>query len=72
METITIPLEEYENLKSISRILKDNELLVKFNSLIDLMYENKYGIYIKDFDEDLTEQSINSSWNNEPSPWDNL
>jgi hypothetical protein len=72
MQTITIPIEEYRNLKMMAEIINDHELLSKFNSLIDLMYENKYGIYTKDFVEDLTEQSINSNWNDEPSPWDNI
>ena len=36
------------------------------------MYEDKYGLYMHDFTDDLTEYSINNNWKNETSRWDNL
>ena len=69
---IEIPLSEYQRLKDELGLLKNSELLIKFNKLIDLMYEDKYGLYMHDFTDDLTEYSINNNWKNETSRWDNL
>lgn len=72
MQTVTIPIEEYQNLRQIAELLKDQVLLKRINSLIDMMYEQKYGLYMKDFTDDLTEQSIINGWTDEPSAWDKL
>lgn len=69
---IQVPLSEYQRLKDELSLLKDSELLKKFNKLIDLMYEDKYGLFMHDFTDDLAEYSINKNWKNEPSRWDNL
>lgn len=72
MNTIKLPYDEYQRLKETINLLENNELLMKFNKLIDLLYEEKFGLYTKDYIEDLTEYSINNNWKNEPSPWDEL
>jgi len=72
MKTIQIPLSEYQNLKKRVELLKDTKLLDKFNRLIDLLYEDRYGLFMKDYTEDLTEYSINDNWKNEKSAWDKL
>jgi hypothetical protein len=72
METITIPLEEYKYLKDLANFNSDPDLAIKLNRLIDLMYENKHGLFMKDYIDDLTEQSIIDGWNDKPSAWDNV
>ena len=72
METIQLPLSEYENLKKKVELLKDSKLLAKLNKLIELLYEDRYGLFMKDYTEDLTEHSINDNWKNEKSGWDKL
>ena len=69
---IQVPASEYQRLKDELGLLKDSALLKKFNKLIDLMYEDKYGFFMHDLTDDLTEYSINNNWKNEPSRWDNL
>ena len=72
MQTIQLPLSEYKNLKRKVELLKDTKLLVKFNRLIDLLYEDKYGLFMKDYTEELIEYSINNNWKNEKSVWDTI
>ncbi len=72
MQTIQIPITEYQQLKSTIELLSNNSLLQKINQLVDLMFEEKYGLFMNDFTEDLTEYSINNSWEDEESVWDKL
>jgi len=72
MQTIQLPLSEYKSLKKKVELLKDTKLLVKFNRLIDLLYEDQYGLFMKDYTEDLIEYSINDNWKNEKSVWDTI
>jgi len=72
MKTIQIPLSEYQNLKKRVELLKDTKLLDKFNRLIDLLYEDRYGLFMKEYTEDLTEYSINDNWKDEKGAWDKL
>ena len=72
MDTIQLTTSEYNEMKERLSLLKDNHLLGKVNRIIDLMYEDKYGLYLDDFTEDLTEVSISQFFSNEPSPWDNV
>jgi hypothetical protein len=60
MQTVTIPTDEYSALKNELSLLKEQELLFKVNNLIDLLYESKYGLYLGDFTDDLTQANINS------------
>ena len=66
-QTIQIPVTEYNNLKQTIELLKDNSLLSKVNQLIDLLFEEKYGLYMEDYTDDLTEYTLNNSWENEES-----
>ena len=73
MKTLVIPYQEYKSLKEEISLLKDTALLTKMDKLIDLLYKEKYELYMTDFTEDLTEYSINKNWSNdEESKWDNL
>ena len=72
MNTVQIPASEYQRLKEELALLKDTELLLNFNKLVDFLYQDKYGLYMGEFTEDLTEYSVNQAWENEPSEWDNV
>ncbi len=70
MQTISIPVSEYQKLTSELALLKDAKLLEKLNQLIDLLYQDKYGLYMQDFTDDLTAYSIENNWNNTNNAWD--
>ena len=53
-------------------LLKNTELLRNFNKLVDLLYQEKYGLFMSDYTEDLTEAAVNEAWADEPSEWDNV
>ncbi len=72
MKTIQIPVSEYQRLQEELALLKNSELLQTVNKLIDFLYQDKYGLYMDDYTEDLTEYSVNESWENETSGWDNV
>ncbi|TAF74682.1 MAG: hypothetical protein EAZ53_07765 [Bacteroidetes bacterium] len=72
IQTIQIPVSEYKKLKDEINLLKDNVLLKKMNTLIEYLYQEKLGITLNDFTEDLTEESINNNWDNEKSVWDDV
>ena len=70
-EVIQIPLKEYEAMKEEISLLKDNVLLQKMNRLVDILYQEKYGLYLGNNTNDLTEASIEKSWEHN-SAWDNV
>ena len=74
MQTVTIPTEEYATLKKELSLLKDQELLSKVNNLIDLLYESKYGLYLGNFTDDLTQANINSleEWKISGDAWNEV
>lgn len=72
MQTIEVPLAEYKRMQEELNLLKDSELLHKLNRLIDLLYQDKYGLYMGDETADLTETAVNESWENKESAWDNV
>jgi hypothetical protein len=72
METITITIDEYKNLKDLAGLNSDSALLLKLNKLLDLMYESRHGLFMEDYINDLTEQSVIDCWDEKPSPWDNV
>ncbi|HSK72808.1 MAG TPA: hypothetical protein VK892_13995 [Pyrinomonadaceae bacterium] len=72
MKTIQIPVSEYERLQEELKLLKNSELLQTVNKLIDFLYQDKYGLYMGDYTEDLTEYAVNEAWEDEPSGWDNV
>jgi len=71
-DVIQIPLKEYEAMKEEISLLKDTELLKKINRLVELLYEEKYGLYMGDNTSDLTNVSIQKNWQEANSPWDNV
>jgi hypothetical protein len=73
MNNIQIPLSEYQVMKEELMLLRDSELLVKVNRLIDLLFQEKYGLFMTDYTEDLTEYVMISSWEKENTDgWDEL
>ena len=72
MNTVEIPLSEYRRLQEELELLKNTELLRNFNKLVDLLYQEKYGLFMGDYTEDLTEVAVNEAWLDEPSGWDNV
>ncbi|MDQ3682989.1 MAG: hypothetical protein M3352_07955 [Bacteroidota bacterium] len=71
-DVIQIPLKEYEAMKETILLLKDTELLKKVNRLVELMYEEKYGLYLGNDTSDLTTASIQKNWQQPNSVWDNV
>ena len=71
IQTIQNPLTEYQHLKTSIELLRDNKLLQKVNKLVDLLFEERYGLYMFNYTDDLTEYVINKSWKDE-SVWDKL
>jgi chloramphenicol O-acetyltransferase len=73
MNTIQIPLDEYQFMQEELILLRNTELLAKMNRLIDLLFQEKYGLFMQDYTEDLTEYSMNNAWRKEDTnAWDNL
>jgi hypothetical protein len=72
METIQVPVTEYQRLQEELALLKDTELLQTFNKLIEFLYQDKCGLYMGDCTEDLTEYSISQAWEDEPGERDKV
>ncbi|HNI44531.1 MAG TPA: hypothetical protein PKH93_01370 [Chitinophagales bacterium] len=73
MDTIQIPLNEYQFMQEELILLRDTDLLVKMNRLIDILFQEKYGLFMQDYTGDLTEYSMNNAWKKEDTnAWDNL
>ena len=70
--TISIPLVEYQSLKEELELLKNTELVNKLNRLIDLMFQEKYGLYVSDFQDDMINEEMKRIWGVAPSNWDNV
>jgi hypothetical protein len=71
-DLIQIPIREYELMKEEISLLRDNALLEKMNRLVELLYEEKYGLYLGDYTSDLTQAAVKSNWTEESSNWDNV
>ncbi len=71
-DTIQISVKEYEAMKEELSLLKDNVLLEKMNRLVELLYEEKYGLYLGNITSDLSEYLINKNWTSQNSAWDNV
>lgn len=67
-----ISVTEYQRLQDELSLLKDNELLQKVNRLVDYLYQDKYGLYMGDNTDDLTEAVIADAWEDEPDAWDKV
>jgi len=71
-EVIQIPIKEYGLMKEEISLLKDNSLLKKMNRRIELLYEEKYGLYLGNHTDDLTRVAIKNNWPEENFSWDNV
>lgn len=71
-DVIQIPVKEYEAMKETITLLKDGDLIQKMTRLIELVYEEKYGLYMGDSTTDLTDASIKKSWPESNSTWDHV
>ena len=71
-ETIEIPVDEYELMKEKISLLKDQPLLKKLNRLVDLLYEEKYGLYLGDDTTDLAESFVQQNYTSQKSSWDDV
>lgn len=74
MQNITLPKNEYLKLKREIQLLSDNDFLKKVRELIDMLFEEKYSLFMNDYTDDLTEYSINNEqdWKIDKSEWDNV
>lgn len=73
MKTIQIPVSEYQRLQEELALLKNSEFLQTVNKLIDFLYQDKYGLYMGGYTEDLTGYTVNEAWEDDkPSGWDNI
>lgn len=73
MNTIQIPLNEYQFMQEELLLLRNTELLAKMNRLIDILFQEKYGLFMQDYTEDLTEYAMNNAWRKEDTnAWDSL
>ena len=69
MNTMQIPLSKYQRLQGELELLKNTELLRNFNKLMDLLYKDKYGLFMNDYTDDLTEAAVNQAWADELGKW---
>lgn len=72
MQTIQLPASEYQKLKDELALLKNTELMQTINRLLDLLYQERYGLYMGEFTDDLTAYSVDQAWEDEPSEWDKV
>lgn len=72
METIQVSVAEYKMLQEELALLKNTELIGKLIRLVDLMYQEKYGLYLGNYTNDLTEHTVNGAWENQNSSWDHV
>ncbi len=74
MKTIAIPEKEYLEMKEKIKLLEDSKFLQNVNRLINMLYQEKYGLILTDFTEDLVEYSLNNlpEWKDEKSARDDV
>ncbi len=71
-DTIQIPVSEYKAMKEELALLRNNDLLEKMNRLVELLYEEKYGLYLGANTQDLAEAAMQKNWPSQNNPWDNV
>lgn len=71
-ETIELPVSEYQRMQEELSLLKNTDLMKKVNQLVDFLYQDKYGFYMGDFTDDLTEYAVDNAWDDAVSDWDNV
>ena len=71
-ETIELPVAEYQRMQEELSLLKNSDLLKKVNQLVDFLYQDKYGFYMGDYTDDLTEYAVDNAWDDTDSVWNNV
>jgi hypothetical protein len=73
MSLIQIPLEEYQTMQEELSLLRNSELMSKINRLVDILFQEKYNLFMGNYTEDLTANSINNAWKQEDTnAWNEL
>jgi hypothetical protein len=73
MSLIQIPLEEYQTMQEELSLLRNSELMSKINRLVDILFQEKYNLFMGDYTADLTANSINNAWKQEDTnAWNEL
>lgn len=73
METVQIPRNEYLKMQEELALLRNSEMLVQMNRLVEVLFQEKYGLYMQDYTDDLTAHSIRYAWKTEDTDaWDSL
>jgi hypothetical protein len=73
MSVVQIPLEEYNTMREELSLLRNSELMTKINRLVDILFEEKYSLFMKDYTGDLTEYAIHNAWQQEDTDaWNEL
>jgi hypothetical protein len=71
-DVIQIPRKEYEAMQEKISLLQDSDLVRKLTRLVELIYEEKYGLYLGDDTSDLTASSLKGAFTGSNSAWDNV
>jgi hypothetical protein len=71
-DVVQIPLKEYQAMKEKLSLLEDSEFMNKLARLVDLLYEEKYGLYMGNNTSDLTAASMQKAFEEPNTAWDNV
>jgi hypothetical protein len=71
-DLVQIPLKEYEALKEKLALLQDSELVRKMTRLLEILYEEKHGLYLGDDTSDLSAASAQHALKQTNDAWDNV
>ena len=71
-QVVQIPLREYKAMKEKLALFEDSELMNKLGRLVELLYEEKLGLYMGDDTSDLTAASMQNAFQESNTSWDNV
>jgi hypothetical protein len=71
-QVVQIPLREYKAMKEKLALFEDSELMNKLGRLVELLYEEKLGLYMGDDTSDLTAASMQHAFQASNTSWDNV
>lgn len=73
METVQLPTQTYKLMQEELALLRNSEMLGQINRLLDLLFQEKYGLFMQDYTEDLTAYTVNHAWEKEDTEaWNEL
>lgn len=74
MDVVELPANVYSSLRKEIDLLRDQSLLIMLNEIIEIMYQNKYGLYLGNYTEDLSAASIDNinEWKIAGHVWDGI